>query len=49
VAASSPPRQPSKSVLGNPTQEVLESEEYVGDVWESWECRVCLWGIVFDG
>lgn len=42
-------RQPSKSLLGNPTHEVLESEECVCEIWEPCECRVYLWGFVFDG
>ena len=42
-------RQPSKSLLGNPTHKVLESEECVFEVWEPCECRVYLWGFVFDG
>ena len=41
--------QPSKSLLGNPTHEVLQSEEYVCEIWEPCECRVYLWGFVFDG
>ena len=41
--------QPSKSSLGNPTHEVLESEECVCEIWEPCECRVYLWGFVFDG
>ena len=42
-------RQPSKSLLGNSTHEVLESEECICEIWKPCECRVYLWGFVFDG
>ena len=42
-------RQPSKSLLGNSTHEVLESKECICEIWKPCECRVYLWGFVFDG